>query len=412
MDISRFRLLCIQGVADPYFYACPHKKDSDPPDPNPGQIANAEVAEKLGMEQIGIAKDQLAWSKEIGAEQLDLARQVMEQQIRIGDANEARATDQWESYEKLFAPVEERMVDEAMKFDSPERQERVAGEAAADVSRAFDAQEQNADRDAMSFGFDPSSRRTTGTDRAMGLERVKATAGAMTDARRDTELQGMAMRESAAKFGRGMTSTGIATDSLALASGSSASGTLNNAVGSVNQSNANARGWYGSGMQGVGQAGQIYNQEYQNRLNAWQTSVGAQSGALAGVGSLVGTIGAAAILSSKEFKEGGTPVDEEAALEGLKRVPVENWKYKDGIADGGGHVGPYAEDVQAQFGDGVAPGGQAIDIVSMNGVLTAGLRALARKVDRLEGKRGGRGSRDTEPTPEGLQMMSTERRYA
>lgn len=299
-----------------------------------------------------------------------------------------------------------------MEFDSPERQERVAGEAAADVSRAFDAQEANADRDAMSFGFDPSSRRTAGTDRAMGLERAKATAGAMTGARRSTELQGMAMREGVAKFGRGMTSTGIATDSMALNAGNSAVGNMNSTVAGLNQGNANARGWYSSGGNAIGQAGQLYNQEYQNQLNAWQTSVGAQSGALAGVGSLVGTIGAAAILSSKEFKEGGTPVDEEAALEGLKRVPVENWKYKDGIADGGGHVGPYAEDVQAQFGDGVAPGGQAIDIVSMNGVLTAGLRALARKVDRLEGKRGSRSGRDTEPTPEGLQMMSTERRYA
>lgn len=95
--------------------------------------------------------------------------------------------------------------------------------------------------------------------------------------------------------------------------------------------------------------------------------------------------------SSKELKEDGEPIDDEKALEGLTKVPVESWKYKDGVEDGGRHVGPYAEDMQAQFGDSVAPGGIGLDMVSVTGQHHAAIRALAKKVDRLERRRAAPG---------------------
>jgi hypothetical protein len=60
---------------------------------------------------------------------------------------------------------------------------------------------------------------------------------------------------------------------------------------------------------------------------------------------------------------------------------VDSWKYKDGIADGGRHVGPYAEDVQRELGDEVAPGGKQIDVISMSGAQTAAIKGLAEKLD-------------------------------
>ena len=59
------------------------------------------------------------------------------------------------------------------------------------------------------------------------------------------------------------------------------------------------------------------------------------------------------------------------------------------MADGGEHVGPYAEDMQAQFGDQVAPGGIGLDMVSVSGQHHAAIRALAKKVDRLERRPAG-----------------------
>jgi hypothetical protein len=91
------------------------------------------------------------------------------------------------------------------------------------------------------------------------------------------------------------------------------------------------------------------------------------------------------MMSSKKAKEGNSPVDDEAALEGLRRAKVQSWRYKGG--DGRRQVGPMAEDMQAAFGDTVAPGGQAIDVVSTLGVHHSAVRALADRLDRLEGGR-------------------------
>lgn len=48
------------------------------------------------------------------------------------------------------------------------------------------------------------------------------------------------------------------------------------------------------------------------------------------------------------------------------------------------HVGPYAEDVHREFGEGPAPGGIAVDAVGLAGIAIAGVQALAKKVDRIE----------------------------
>ncbi|WP_268612641.1 tail fiber domain-containing protein, partial [Escherichia coli] len=98
--------------------------------------------------------------------------------------------------------------------------------------------------------------------------------------------------------------------------------------------------------------------------------------------------------SSKTLKEEGEPVDDEEALSGLTKVPVESWKYRQGVEDGGRHIGPYAEDMQAQFGDDVAPGGVGLDMVSVSGQHHAAIRALAKKVKRLERGRAAVGLAD------------------
>jgi hypothetical protein len=105
-----------------------------PPKPDPliGQAAkqNADIAQQ----QLDVAREQLAWEKDRAKTQDPLIQKIVDQQIASGDANAARAESQWETYRKLFAPVEERMVQDANTFDSRERQERMAAEAAADVA--------------------------------------------------------------------------------------------------------------------------------------------------------------------------------------------------------------------------------------------------------------------------------------
>jgi hypothetical protein len=93
------------------------------------------------------------------------------------------------------------------------------------------------------------------------------------------------------------------------------------------------------------------------------------------------------------MKEDIAPVDEEQALAAVQETPVSSWAYKAGTmgaAEGGTDkkVGPMAQDVNASMGEQVAPGGKKIDLVSMNGVLMAAVKGLAKKVDSIAASRG------------------------
>jgi len=256
------------------------------PDPLIGQAAmsNAELAK----EQTAVAREQLAWEKERANRQDPLFEKIVNQQIATGDENAARATEQWETYQSLFRPVEERMVSDAMNFDSPERQERMAAEAGADVTRSYGAAaEQNA-RTLGAMGVNPNSGRFAGLANENALAQARDTAGAMNRARRDTELQGMALRSGAAQFGRNMPSTGLAADSLALNAGNSAVGNLaaNSQVRNANQ--AAAAQWFGGAGQANNSAGNLMNNLYGNQLQGYQAQAGIMGGAMEGIGALGG----------------------------------------------------------------------------------------------------------------------------
>lgn len=257
------------------------------PDPQIGAAAlsNAELAK----EQTALGREQLAWERERANRQDPLVEKIVNQQIRTGDANEARSADQWEIYQNLFKPVEERMVSDAMNFDSPERKSRMAAEAAADVGRGFDAARDQNLRTFGAMGINPNSGRFAGLANETSLAQSKETAGAMNQARRNTEMQGIALRTGAAQFGRNMPNTGIAADSLALNSGNSAVGNLASNSSIRNANNAAAASWFGGAMSGNNSAGTLLNNRFANELDAHSTNAGIMGGAMQGIGQLGGT---------------------------------------------------------------------------------------------------------------------------
>jgi hypothetical protein len=105
--------------------------------------------------------------------------------------------------------------------------------------------------------------------------------------------------------------------------------------------------------------------------------------------SVASGIGAA---SDENIKENtGKTMSPAKALGAIIKTPVdEGWKYspeKGGPDDGGvPHDGPMAQDVQKNMGDSVAPGGKVIDMVSMNGILMAGIQGLHKEVQDLAKK--------------------------
>lgn len=355
-------------------------------DPAVGRAQEANA--QLGMRAQDLAERNFDWNQKLTEEFAPTYKQLLNSAAAESQKNAARGDDQWQQYKDVFQPIENKMADEAMNYDSPEEVARREGLAAATVGRQFDNAQAQTSREMARMGVSPTSSLGADAMTDQANARALATAGAVTEERNNTKLLGMSLRENAARFGRNQTGTGIAASQAALAGGNAATGIMGSQTAQGNAA--------GTGQGLLGTAGGAFNSMGNLGLSQMQMQQQANSSSQAGLGSLIGTglMAGAMAFSSKELKEDGAPVDDDEALAGLTKVPVESWKYQDGVADGGRHVGPYAEDMQAQFGDRVAPGGVGLDMVSVSGQHHAAIRALAKKVARLERRRGAAGAED------------------
>ncbi|MDS1141700.1 tail fiber domain-containing protein [Pusillimonas sp. SM2304] len=340
--------------------------------------ANAQVAERSQ----DLAEQSWQWNKQLTEKYAPVYEQLLNSAIRESEQNAGRAQDQWQQYVDIFQPIENQMAAEAVNYDSPEEMARREGLAAADVGKQFDATRDSTAREMGRMGISPTSSMGQQALVDQGNTEALAKAGAVTKARNDTKLLGMSLRQDAARFGRNQTGTGLAASAAALNAGNAGTGIIG---AQTNQGNAagTTQGLLGTAVQG-------YNSSGNMALNQWQTQVNAQSQSQAGLGSLIGTglMAGAMWQSSEELKEDKKPVDDQQALDGLMKVPVEEWKYKDGVADEGHHIGPYAEDMQRQFGDGVAPDGQGLDPISVSGKHHAAIRALGNELKAIKNELG------------------------
>lgn len=358
---------------------------SSAPAPDP-QIGKAAVMQaQTGQDWLNFAREQFAVGNERQAAIDELTGKVTGAQLKgMTDAND-RADQQWKRYQEVFLPAQDKYINEAMNWDSQERQDNMAAEAKADVLSNAAAAKQSSARNMASMGVSPTSGRYAGVDRAGELGTALAAAGAQNTARNQVRTQGLALKEGVANMAQGATSTSAQQSSLGLNSGNSATGNINAANGQWQANNQ----IMGQGFQGAmaGYAGQAntLNNLYGNQLSAWnaeqQSKSASSAGLMSGIGSLVGSGAALFALSSKEFKEDKRPAD--GALEAVENMPVEQWKYKDGISDGGEHIGPYAEDFQAATGKG---DGKTIPIVDAIGVTMGAVQELSKNVKDISEK--------------------------
>ncbi len=129
---------------------------------------------------------------------------------------------------------------------------------------------------------------------------------------------------------------------------------------------------------------QAQMQSYQAQMQNYMAGMGGMFG-LAGAGlsaylSPTSIAGAAAVGSARDIKENNEPLNRLKVLHSVNRLPVERWKYKQGMYDSGEHIGAYAEDFAREFGGD----GKTIDLISMVGVLTISVQALTDKIGDLQ----------------------------
>ena len=359
--------------------------EPEAPDYSGIAAANAESA-RLSKEaadnQLAFSKEQYEFLKPYIQNQLETGQDVAAQQQADAAKASGRADQQWSQYQTTFQPIEEKMAQEAMDYGGAADQERAAGQAATDVTQQFQSQRAAAQRQLTSMGVKPNAGNFMAAEREMDASEAAARAAAMTGTRQSVKDKGVSLRAGAAAFGRNQTNTAGQQVGLSTGSGSAATQSAGAGVGSTMAAGSQVAGGYGaqigaanSAMQANLGLGGLMNSAYGNQAQMY----GSQ---MAGMGQLVGM--GATMLSSKVFKEDGAPVDSGDAVEAFKNLDVDSWKYKDGVADGGRHVGPYAEDVQRELGDEVAPGGKQIDMISMSGAQTAAIKGLAEKLDEQD----------------------------
>lgn len=356
----------------------------DTPEPDPAIGRAAESNAQIAQEMQGLAREQWDYGKGLTERYAPVYERLLNSNIAQAETANARGNAQWADYDQLFRPIERRFADEAMTYDSPQEMARREGLAAGTVqAQADSARAQNA-RAMAAMGVSPDSGRSvqSGIDEANTLALAKA--GAVNQERNNTKLQGMAMRQSAAQFGRNQTSTSIAQNAAALQGNQAASNTMGQQTAQSGAALQGAGSLY-SGAVGANNSSanigmNLYGQQVQNANNKADSM-----GSMLGLG--LGTALQAGWISDENAKEDIAPVDDEAALSAIRQTPVKEWDYKPGVGDEGHHVGAMAQDLNANLGPQVAPGGTQVDPISYIGELHAGLRALDKKVDALAGKK-------------------------
>lgn len=114
-----------------------------------------------------------------------------------------------------FKPVTAQVAQDALGWDSAAQLDKVAGEAAADATRAGGLARQRTRDDLARYGASPTSGRALALEARAGIDEAAATAGAMNAARESRRGQGAAMRLNAAGLGLNLVGAGNQAAQLA-----------------------------------------------------------------------------------------------------------------------------------------------------------------------------------------------------
>lgn len=299
--------------------------------------------------------------KQIGRAALENAQLGRDYLAFVRDQSEV--TNRWADEDRsrsqtVFQPLEDRFIAEADAYDTPARREAAAREAAADVTQGFALARGQRQRQDMAMGINPASGRARETAMRDSNAEALARAGAVNLSRRQTEATGRQLRGAAIDMGRGLA-----------VNPATSMGLSNSAMGSGVQ----------TAMQGNRDVMSAFQHSDNVRMQAAQNRMQMIGSAAGGLGMIAGA--AFGFLSSKKLKTDKAKPSL-SALDAVRKMPVEEWRYKPGVEDGGAqkHIGPYAEDFQRATGKG---DGLSIPAQDAIGVTMGAVQELAEKVDRL-----------------------------
>jgi hypothetical protein len=196
------------------------------------------------------------------------------------------SADYWNYLKGTFRPLEEQLVAEAKAYDTPERQDKEAARAQAQVGQSFAQQRENLGIDMARYGLKPEDAQLDRSRLAEG----GLSAVAANEARRQVEETGYARKVNAAQLGRGLPANQAQAAGLGLNAGNSASVNALAAGSSTLQSANLMQQGYGTAIAANQSAGQLGLGLYQLQTGAYNANQNRAAQESAGTGQLVGTV--------------------------------------------------------------------------------------------------------------------------
>lgn len=354
------------------------KSTSSAPDPDPNIGKAALLQAETGEKWLAFAQDAFKVSQERQTELDALTTKVTEQQLGLATDQANWAREDRERYDTTFKPIEDQYIEEATNYATEDRQNEAAAEARADVQTAAANARSSNERAAASMGINPTSGRFAGIQATTDMNQTLAEASAANNARQTVRDKGLALKADVVNLGRGNASSAASGASGSVASSATAlAGNQATNAQSLQASTIMNSGYAGA-MQGYAGMGSTLNQQYGLQLEGWRTQQQLAAQNASGIGSFIG--GLAGMISDENAKEDKSPVEDGAALDAVNSMPIEEWTYKEGVADEGRHIGTYAGAFQAATGKG---DGKSIPIVDAIGVTMKALQDLDGKVEKI-----------------------------
>jgi hypothetical protein len=153
---------------------------------------------------------------------------------RLANSQAQIGEEQWNRYKQIYAPMEEKYVNEAQNYDSPEAYAKAAGEAQATTSEQFGKARERLGR---TPGLDPSSGAYTAAMSGLDLSQAAVDATGQNAARNKVKDTAWARKTDAISLGKGLPAQASAT------MGAASMGLGNIGAQQAAQSNAQGAQW-------------------------------------------------------------------------------------------------------------------------------------------------------------------------
>jgi hypothetical protein len=272
-------------------------KGSAPSSDTGSYYALAQSSELAAQLDAQTSADQLDWAKSEYNDIAPYTKSYLQSMTDTTNAETAAAQKAQDYYYSNYQPIEGQFAQTAQDYNTPARAAQQSAAAQADVASSYAQQRQAALQNLESFGIDPSQTRYGALDLGTRISQAASSASAATQSRLNTEATGLALQGEAINIGRGYPGSIAQSYSTATQAGQAGIGAANQTLSTGSQAMGSPVQWAGLQSSNLSGATGTLNTAFQNQLSSYNATTAANQSSFGGIGSLVGGLGAAALIA-------------------------------------------------------------------------------------------------------------------